>query len=66
VTIAAGMDDAHPCAGCVGSSSATQVSWSPAFRLYLCPSCRRARTEAELSVTERANAAARLAAAKGT
>lgn len=36
---------AEPCASC-GTDG--QVTWCPAFRVYLCPACREIRTVREL------------------
>jgi hypothetical protein len=56
--------EAPPCGGCEAEPSRhTPVSWSPAFGQYLCALCRARYTDNELHATERANAAARLAAA---
>ncbi len=51
----------EPCAG-TGSpvspacKAVSQVSWSPAFGLWLCANCRLYRTDMELRATKQANA----------
>lgn len=56
----------EPCAG-RGSKKGPdclhrQVSWSPAFGLWLCGDCRLYRTDMELRATKQENESARLAA----
>ena len=49
--------DAAPdesCADC-GRGHQSRISWSPAFRAWLCTDCRGTRTRAELAATEKAN-----------
>lgn len=47
-------DEEQPCGRCgKAHSRPSPVTWSPAFRQHLCPSCRAAATDAELRETTR-------------
>jgi hypothetical protein len=50
--------DPGRCGTCGRGEPVAQVTWCPAWEAYLCADCRQRRAEAELGLTERANAAA--------